>query len=406
MQDHIQFKALAGLRIHLGVCGSVAAFKALELCRMFQACDLACGATLTDSAHRFVTDLNFTALGCDPVCTGMFAPESDIYAHLYPGQAADAFVIAPATAATLAKLAHGMADDMLSCQCLAFSKPLILAPAMNTRMWENPATQQNLAILRDRGHIIVEPGSGSLACGDEGQGRLADLQSLFLYTLRSLAPQDLAGKRIMITLGPTREQWDAVRFWSNPSSGRMGAALAISAWLRGADVHAIKGPIGFELPFFLHSTRVKSAAEMHQACDELWPDMDMGCFTAAVADFAPEPFGKEKFKKKTSQQGLDIHFTPTQDILADMSSKRKPGQLLIGFAAETQDLVENASAKLKKKNLDMVVANPVNEQSSGFGFTTNRVTIIDRHERKEQWDLLPKTEVAWRIWDWATRLLS
>lgn len=403
MLTHLAFKGFLGRRMHLGVCGSIAAYKALDLVRMFRDCGADVGATLTESARKFVTPLSFEALGASPVYADMYPVGDDVFGHLTPGESSHAMLIAPATATTLARLANGLGDDMLSCQALAFPHPLVIAPAMNPRMWHNPATQENWARLKARGHVCVEPGCGRTACMEEGQGRLADLNEIYLYGLRALVPQDLAGTQVMVTLGPTREKWDGVRFWSNPSSGTMGACFAVAAWLRGATVHAVTGPGTPWLPGMITRHAVTSANEMYDAAAALWPGMDIGVFTAAVADYAPVPFGDEKYKKG-ADSGLTVSFTPTTDILKTLGTAKREGQRIVGFAAETSAMQENALKKLRAKNADMVVGNIVGRPDSGFQSPTNEVFVTDRNGRQEEWPVQPKTEVAWRVLDWLLQL--
>ncbi|GFM34690.1 bifunctional phosphopantothenoylcysteine decarboxylase/phosphopantothenate--cysteine ligase CoaBC [Desulfovibrio subterraneus] len=402
MLTHLSFKGFLGRRLQLGVCGSIAAYKALDLVRMFRDTGTDVGATLTDSARQFVTPLSFEALGASPVFSAMYPVGDDVFGHLTPGEAAHAMLIAPATASTLARLANGLADDMLSCQALAFPKPLVIAPAMNPRMWHNAATQANWETLKARGHVCIEPGCGRTACMEEGRGRLADLNEIFLYGLRALTPQDMAGQTVMITLGPTREKWDGVRFWSNPSSGTMGACFAVAAWLRGATVHAVTGPGTPWLPSMISRYDVTSAKEMFEAAEGLWPTMDIGVFTAAVADFSPIPFGDEKFKKGAEE--LVVRFASTTDILKTLGAAKKEGQRIVGFAAETSSMQENALKKLRAKNADMVVGNIVGRADSGFQSPTNEVFVTDRNGRQEEWPVQPKTEVAWRVLDWLLQL--
>ena len=402
MLTHLSFKGFLGRRLQLGVCGSIAAYKALDLVRMFRDTGTDVGATLTDSARQFVTPLSFEALGASPVFSAMYPVGDDVFGHLTPGEAAHAMLIAPATASTLARLANGLADDMLSCQALAFPKPLVIAPAMNPRMWHNAATQANWETLKVRGHVCIEPGCGRTACMEEGRGRLADLNEIFLYGLRALTPQDMAGQTVMITLGPTREKWDGVRFWSNPSSGTMGACFAVAAWLRGATVHAVTGPGTPWLPSMISRYDVTSAKEMFEAAEGLWPTMDIGVFTAAVADFSPIPFGDEKFKKGAEE--LVVRFASTTDILKTLGAAKKEGQRIVGFAAETSSMQENALKKLRAKNADMVVGNIVGRADSGFQSPTNEVFVTDRNGRQEEWPVQPKTEVAWRVLDWLLQL--
>ncbi len=393
---HYQFDTFHGKRIHLGVTGSIAAYKALDLTRAFLHLHLQVGATLTAAAQKFVTELSFSALGAEPLYTGMFSQGAN-FDHLEPS-VADALIVAPATANILAKMAHGLADDLLSCQILAFPGPIVVAPAMNPRMWNAPATRHNWSILGERGVTRIEPDCGNVACGDTGQGRLAPLDEIFIRTLCALSPQDLRGRKIMLTLGPTREYFDKARFWSNPSSGIMGATLAIAAALRGAEVTAITGPAEIRLPSMIRRIPVVTAREMFQAAHDIFPSQDIGCFTAAVADYRPPACPTGKFKK--TGQPLSMTFETNPDILATLSAAKKPRQQTIGFAAEAQDLEENAAIKLARKNLDLIVANPIGESGAGFASSTNRVLVMDRHGRKESWPQLPKTEIAWRIWDW------
>ncbi len=404
MDAHCRFSHYAGKRLHLGVCGSVAAFRAPDLLRWWRQARINVSVTLTPSARRFISPLTFEALGASPVYTEMFAP-GDTFAHLEPGQIAQAMVVAPASAATLARLAQGQADEMLACQALAFDGPLVVAPAMNPRMWAHPATRANMAALAARGTAVVPPGRGGTACGDQGEGRLADLRRICLAGLRALSPQDMAGLHVMLTLGPTREDWDAVRFWSNPSTGTMGASLAVAAWLRGASVTAICGPGCPWLPEDIARRDVRSAREMFAAAEELWPSMDVGMFTAAVADFSPEPFGAEKFKKADAADGFSVRFLPNPDILKTLAARRAPRQKVVGFAAETAaDLPAAVRAKRAAKGADMLVGNPVGREGAGFASDTNAVVVADAAGREEQWPSLPKPDVAWRICSWLLEL--
>lgn len=392
-----------GKRVHLGVTGSIAAYKALDLLRLLQEADCRVSATLTESCARFVAPLTFEALGAAPVYTSMFdeAPDADTaFGHLEPGQEADVMAIAPASANTLARLAYGLADDMLSCQALAFPGPKIVAPAMNPRMWEAPATRRNWDMLGELGYIRVLPGTGFVACGDTGTGRLAPMEEILTAVLKALSPQDLAGRKVLITLGPTRESWDAVRFWSNPSSGTMGACMAMAAHLRGAEVTVVAGPTNLTFPGDISVVSVTTARQMFEACADLWPGMDAACLTAAVADYRPVPFGDTKFKKTSSAgAGITVEFEPNPDILKSLGQAKKDGQKLIGFAAETDNVKEEAARKLAAKNLDLIAANDISRPGSGFGVPTNQMTVLDESGRMETWPQLPKTEVAWRLWD-------
>ena len=414
MEGHLTFTRFAGKRMHLGVCGSVAGYKSLDLLRQWKDAGIDLGATLTESARRFLTPLLFEALGASPVFDAMYAGNDttghfdDVFPHLMPGASCDAFVIVAASASTLARLAHGMADEILSCQALAFPGPLVLAPAMNPRMWANAATQENWETLRRRGHILVEPASGRVACMEEGGGRLADSREIYLAGLKAISAQNLQGKTVMVTLGPTREYWDGIRFWSNPSTGTMGAAIAVAAYLRGATVHAVCGPgAGPGLPWLpsgLTRHDVVSAKEMFAACSDLWPGVDIGVFSAAVADFAPQSVGGEKFKKNAAGDGLTIAFTPNPDILKTLAAVKKEHQRVVAFAAETSNLQESALEKLERKNADMIVGNTVNTADSGFGGGANTGFVADRTGTREVWPPMNKPDMAWRIFDWLLRL--
>ncbi len=400
---------LRGKNIHLGVCGSIAAFRAADLLRWWKKSSVHVSVTLTEAAQRFITPLTFEALGASHVHTDMWQKEA-IFAHLEPGQNAHAMVIAPASANTLAQMAHGQADSLLTCQALAFDGPIIVAPSMNPRMWNNAATKANVDILQKRGVQIIVPEQGSTACGDEGQGRLADVRHIWLASLKALTPQDMQGQEVMLTLGPTREPWDAVRFWSNPSTGTMGLSLALVAWLRGATVHAICGPEAHKasyMPPDVHIYKVQTAQNMYEAAADLWPRMDAGLFTAAVADYAPAISAKglqSKFKKETAQQGLHIDFTPNVDILRTLAAQKKEGQKILGFAAETAEsteaMLETVRQKLARKGADILAGNTITAPGSGFGTSTNAMFVVDRFGKEEVWPLLSKLDVAWRLCSW------
>lgn len=406
MEKHLLFKRFADKRIHLGVCGSVAAFRVAELVHRWQDTGAGVSATLTAAARRFITPLTFEALGASPVYGDMFSGEAP-FEHLEPGQIAHAMVIAPATADMLARLAQGRADDMLSAQALAFDGPVVLAPAMNPRMWRNPATQANVDILRERGFLFVGPDSGVVACHDEGQGRLADLRMIYLAGLKALTPQDMEGRSVMLTLGPTREAWDDVRFWTNASTGVMGASIAVAAWLRGAEVHAVCGPVDVWMPddSAFHRHDVTSARQMLEKARELWKSADVGVFTAAVADFSPEPHGPGKFKKDRAADGFSLNFLPNADILRTLAEERSEGQVIVGFAAESAPDMDALGLavhhKLASKGADMIVGNRI---SDGFGRAANRVYVADTQGRDEVWPDMPKPQVAWKIIDWVRSL--
>ena len=408
MDPRLAFTRFAGRYVHLGICGSISAYKAIELMRLYQRLDMRVSVTLTQAAQHFVTPLTFTSLHAEAVYTSMFGGsetgDADPFGHLTPGGEADVFVIAPASATTLARLATGSAEEILSAQCLAFPGPVVIAPAMNPRMWQHPATQHNACTLQNRGAAIVTPASGLVACGDEGQGKLADIHAILLATLKALSPQDMAGKKVMLTLGPTREQWDGVRFWTNPSSGLMGSSLALAAWLRGAEVHAVSGPGVAPLPVGIYQYPVVSAREMYAQAKALWPGMDMGLFTAAVADFSPQPFGAQKFKKQGNAAGFQIEFTANPDILAELSASKSPHQRVLGFAAETDQLEEHVKTKLHKKHAHIIAGNIVGASHSGFGVPTNTMYVLDAAGKAEHWQPASKPDVAWRLLDWLLTL--
>lgn len=403
---HLKFTVHHGTRIQLGVSGSIAAYKALELLRVLKDLEFIVGVTVTKAAAQFVTPLSFEALGADHVYTSMWEGADSAFGHLEPAQEASLFLVAPATADIMAKMAYGLADDILSTQLLAFTGPVLVAPAMNPRLWDAKATQANLATLRERGVNVLEPGAGKMACGDEGKGRLTTLPDIVAHVMKALTPQDMSHAKVLVTLGPTREYFDPARFWSNPSTGLMGASLAMAAWLRGAEVNVVQGPVDLWLPATINRVSVQTAREMYDACLDLWPAQDFGLMTAAVSDFSPVPFGSEKFKKRSLGDGpFQIEFTSNPDILRTLGAEKKPRQKLLGFCAETTDLAGYASFKLKEKNCDLMVANSISAPGSGFASSTNQVYVVDTVGRSEQWPTLPKAEVAWRLLEWMTHLL-
>jgi phosphopantothenoylcysteine decarboxylase/phosphopantothenate--cysteine ligase len=392
-------------RLHLGVTGSIAAFKALDLLRVMLKLGLHVNVTLTEAAQRFVTPLSFEALGAGIVYTGMFAnTDDDAYGHLQPGQNSCVMLVAPCTADFLARLAHGMANDMLSAQALAFAGPIVIAPAMNPRMWSNPATQSNVDLLLERDVRIVWPVGGQVACGDEGQGKMASVDEILAVACQAFAPQDMVGKSVMVTMGPTQEPWDSVRLWTNRSTGLMGACLAQAAWLRGADVFAVAGPGCPSLPEGIRRFEVTTAEDMFEAALDLWPRMDYGLFAAAVADFSPVPFTDGKFKKSDHGEGMSVNFRRNVDILASLAEQATEEQRILGFAAESDKLEERARHKLLAKSADLIAGNLIGGADAGFASDTNRMFVCDCAGREEHWPLMPKTEVAWRLLDWLLTL--
>lgn len=402
MDPYLSFYSHEPLQIHLGVCGSIAAYRSLDLVRAWKDSGLSVSVTLTPSACNFLTPLSFSALGALPVYTTMFGREAGSpFVHLEPGRMAQAFIIAPASAATIARLVQGQADELLACQALAFPGQPIIVPAMNPYMWSHPSTQYNITVLRERGSIIVDPEYGRAACNDEGLGRLADLREIYFVGLKAITPQDFAGKRLLITLGPTREPWDDVRFWSNLSTGTMGAALAIAAWLRGAEVHAVCGPGTPWLPSDIHCLAVTTAFQMFEAAESVWCSSDIGIFTAAVADFAPEKYSDGKFKKKNAPEGFTLQFTHTIDIVKTLSKKKQDNQKVVCFALESENLEQAAQDKLDTKKVDMIIGNYTKD---AFGCALTPVFVLDKNGRKEQWGAMAKTDIAWRILSWLQSL--
>jgi phosphopantothenoylcysteine decarboxylase/phosphopantothenate--cysteine ligase len=396
--------ALRGRRLHLGVCGSAAAYKAVDVMRLLQQRGVQVAVCLTEAAQRFISPLTFAALDASPVYTRFFdESEGGVFAHLEPGSCAHALLVAPASAATIARLACGSADTLLAAQALAFDGPLLLAPAMNPRMWAHPATRRNMDILSERGARCIRPATGRAACGDIGEGKLAPVGEIVFAAAAALLPQDFAGRRILVTLGPTRERWDDVRFWSNPSTGRMGAALAAAAALRGATVCAVAGPGVPELPPSVRRIDVVTAKDMLAAALDVWPDADAGIFAAAVADFAPLPFGGGKFKK-AGTDSLSIDFSLNPDILAELGKRARPEQKILGFAAESANLEANARNKLQAKKMHLTAANLLGRPDSGFAGEKNTLFVVDCRGREEHWPAMSKADAAWRLLDWLSTL--
>lgn len=401
-QPHFNFSCFSGKKVHLGVSGSVAAYKMLELLRDWQGMGIESTVTLTKGALNFVTPLSFVSLGATHVYSDMFEDVADPFAHLAPGRNADAMLIAPATASTLARLATGSAEEMLAAQALAYEGPVVVAPAMHPRMWKNAATKDNWALLKKRGFICLEPEFGRTACGEEGEGRLLDLRELFLASLAALTPKDMQGQTVLLTMGPTREFWDGVRFMSNPSSGIMGAALAVAAILRGAQVKAVCGPGVPWLPKEVERHNVVSAEEMFEHAKELWPACSTGCFTAAVCDFKPAQSGCEKLKKNTLGCDPELRLQANPDILQTLATQKTKNQRVIAFAAETSNLKANALSKLEAKNADFVVGNLVGKAAKaggGFESENNTVSLMDRSGKTVDLPAMSKSDVAWKIWD-------
>jgi phosphopantothenoylcysteine decarboxylase/phosphopantothenate--cysteine ligase len=394
------------MKVALGVSGGIAAYKAAEIVRLLQDRGLRVQVIMTKSAQEFVRPLTFAALSGEKVITDIFSAENEqpnidsAVEHIAVAQAIDGLLVAPATADILAKFAQGIANDFLTTLYLATTAPVVVAPAMNVNMWNHPATQANLEILRKRGVKIVEPGEGYLACGMTGPGRLAENEAIVAALLEAVgASQDLAGETVLVTAGPTREKIDPVRYLTNRSSGRMGYALAEAALRRGAHVLLVSGPTSIVPPSGAQFTRIETAEEMRQAVLQLLPQSTIVIKTAAVADYRPKAVSPQKIKR-TGPTSLELE--PTTDILAELSA-HKTHQLIVGFAAETNDVLENARKKLAKKGLDAIVVNDVSQEGIGFDSDRNAVTILTNDEVTE----VPETtkwEVAQRVLDMVVKL--
>ena len=381
-------------KIVLGVSAGIAAYKAVEILRLLVKEGADVRVVMSANAGKFVTPLTFEALSGNPVYHSLFDSQNSAeMEHIRVAENADLLVVAPATASMLGKMAHGLADDALSNLHLAFKGSVLIAPAMNEGMWQHPAVKKNMELLKSRGVDFVEPGFGELACGVTGPGRLAD-NSVILDKVKGYFYQrdDLNGIRFLITAGPTHEAIDPVRYLSNPSSGKMGYAVAERAKARGAVVVLISGPTYLKSPTGVELKSCKRADEMNTLVQEHLDNCDVLVMSAAVGDFTPEKLEKEKIKKQ-GDAGLTLKLVPTKDILLEVA-KRNSGKLVVGFAAESQNIVESALEKLKKKNLDLIVANDISAPGIGFQSDSNQVTIIDREEKIENLPLKPKREIA------------
>ena len=392
---------LSNKTIILGITGSIAAYKAAEIASQLTQAGAKVNVIMTREAIEFISPVTFRALTGNPVVTEMFDLASEFsIEHVSLAKSADIVVIAPATANIIAKLAAGFADDMLCCTVLATRAPVVIAPAMETNMYDNPITQDNLSKLKARDFVIIGPATGWLASGKEGLGRLADINDI-LGSIRHILDRDgdLAGKHIVITAGGTQEPIDPVRYISNRSSGKMGYALAEAARDRGARVSLITAPASIPKPAGVDVIKVGTAQEMQQAVENVTPQADALIMAAAVADYRPKSTAKEKIKKGDAGLTLELECTP--DILGSV----KGNFIKVGFAAESSKLVENAREKLKQKGLDLIVANNITASDSGFGADSNRVTIIDREGRIDSLPLMPKRDVAERVLDRVAELL-
>ncbi len=386
---------LEGRTVLLAVSGGIAAYKAAEVVRALVRAGARVRAMMTRGAQQFLTPLTLQVLSGQPVATDTFdlAQESEI-GHIRLAESADVVLVAPATANLVAKLAHGLADDLVSTVLLAVRAPVLVAPAMNAHMWENAIVQRNLQALRAAGMRVIEPAEGFLACGYEGIGRLPDVEVLVAEVRKALTPADLSGERVLVTAGPTREALDPVRFLSNRSTGKMGFALAAAAWRHGAEVTLVAGPVQLPTPAGVRRIDVTTAAEMRAAVETEWATATMLLMGAAVADFRPARVAEQKIKKGAGRLRLDLE--PTADILGAVAP-HKGARIVVGFAAETTEVLAGAERKLREKQLDLIVANDVSRPDAGFAADTNAVTLIDREGNREKLPLLSKDEVAERV---------
>ena len=400
---------LAEKRIVLGVSGGIAAYKACDLVSRLKKRGAQVRVVLTKHACEFVPPLTFETLSGNPAYTDAFDRKFEIE-HVALAKWADAMVVAPATANALAKMAAGIADDLLTTTLLAVTAPVVAAPAMNAAMWRHPATRANAALLRSRGVRFVGPASGHLACGDDDVGRMSEpeaiveaLEALFAEGGRVGAARDLSGRRILVTAGPTVERIDPVRFITNRSTGKMGYAIAAAAARRGAEVVLVSGPVSLPCPDGVERVSVESSRELCDAVLGRAGDCDAVIQAAAPADFTPAAFSETKIKKKG--EGMALELRPTTDIAAALGARKRPGQVLVAFAAETNDLIDNARGKLARKNAGLVVANDVTRPGAGFGADTNIVSLVTRDSAREL-PVMPKSEVADAILDAVAALLE
>ncbi len=388
---------LKGKKIILGVTGSIAAYKAAELTREFIRKGADVRVVMTKNAAEFVSPLTFRALSGNPVYTDMFASTDDYnLAHISLATSADILLIAPATANIIGKIAAGLADDLLSTVVMATKSLVLICPAMNTGMYENPIVQENITKLTAGGYLFMEPGYGELACASEGRGRLPDVSEIVEEVASILTDKDLTGENVLVTAGPTREPFDPVRYITNYSSGKMGYALAIAARRRGAKVVLVSGPVSLPVPRGMTVVSVSSAVEMMDAVKERLKSSTVIIKAAAVADYRPDVRSESKIKKRSGPLTLTLARNP--DIIAEVG-KKKGNRILVGFAVETENLIKNARAKLVEKNMDLIVANDVTQIGAGFGYDTNIIKILDSDGGQLELPIMDKMEAADRILD-------
>ena len=389
---------LAGKHIILGVTGSIAAYKIASLASMLVKQKADVTVIMTKNATNFINPITFETLTGNKCLVDTFDRNFEFQVeHVSLAKQTDVFLVAPASANVIAKAAHGIADDMLTTTLLACTCPKIFAPAMNTAMYRNPIVQDNIKILERYGMEVINPASGYLACGDTGEGKMPEPETLYEYIVKALTSKDMSGKKVLVTAGPTQEKMDPVRYISNHSTGKMGYAIARAAMMRGAEVTLVSGKTDLTAPAGVHIVPVVSAADMAQAVKAAAPEQDIIIKAAAVADYRPAVTADEKIKKKDDE--LSIALERTEDILAWLGAHRHEGQFLCGFSMETEHMVENSRAKLEKKNIDMIVANNLKQEGAGFGTDTNVVTLLTKDETVEL-PMMSKEEVADKLLDY------
>lgn len=388
---------IAGKHIVLGVTGSIAAYKIASLASMLVKQKADVTVIMTPNATNFINPITFESLTGNKCLVDTFDRNFEFQVeHVSLAKQTDAFLVAPASANVIAKAAHGIADDMLTTTLLACTCPKLFAPAMNTRMYQNPVVQDNMKTLARYGMEVIDPASGYLACGDTGEGKMPEPEVLYEYLLKALTPKDMAGKKVLVTAGPTQEKMDPVRYITNHSTGKMGYAVARAAMLRGADVILVSGKVSIKPPMGVRVVPVVSAEDMATAVKEAASEQDIIVKAAAVADYRPCVTADEKLKKKDGEMSVELE--RTEDILAYLGAHRRDGQFLCGFSMETEHMIENSRAKLEKKNIDMIVANNLKQEGAGFGTDTNVVTFLTKDETVEL-PMLSKEEVADRLLD-------
>ena len=390
---------LAGKNILLGVTGGIAAYKSAELVRLLKKQGADVHVVMTEAAQKFVGWTTFGVLSENPVFTDLFSPGMSGVAHIELAKNADAAVIAPATANIIGKLANGIADDALTTTMLAVTSPVMLCPAMNTGMYENRRVNRNMDILEQDGFHLLEPEEGELACKTSGPGRLPEPRFILDRLDAMLQKKDMKGRKVLVTAGPTREAIDPVRYISNHSSGKMGYAVARAAEKRGAEVTLVTGPVCIEPPFNVETVNVETCGQMEDAVLSGMADADIIIKVAAVADYKPSQSSACKLKKKEGESSIQLMFSQTADILQRVGEKKRKEQFLVGFAAETDDLEQNALSKLEKKNLDMIVANQVGVEGSGFGSDSNKARFFFKDGANEDIPAMEKIDLAGVILD-------